>query len=221
MPPLDEDNDNDNDNDDEGIPQFPLPGSIQRANPVAAAPSFDVSPPSPPASDSSSRPSTPPTPKARPSHRAFPPEGDDVLQGLSLPLPPSTKSIPPKVRRKEALKPGHSALDWARASREGGEDFRAGFEFPNQRITLSEVAEHKRKNDAWSVFHGKVYNITPYLDYHPGGVSQLMKCAGKDGTELFMKTHGWVNAELMMESCMIGFLVREPSANNPSSRLGV
>ena len=123
MPPLDEDNDNDdNDDDDEGIPQFPLPGSIQRANPSAAAPSFDVSPPSPPAS--SSRPSTPPTPKARPSHRAFPPEGDDVLQGFSLPLPPSTKSIPPKVRRKEALKPGHSALDWARASREAGEDFR-------------------------------------------------------------------------------------------------
>jgi cytochrome b involved in lipid metabolism len=56
----------------------------------------------------------------------------------------------------------------------------AGFSSP-QRITLSEVAEHRKKDDAWSVFNGKVYNITPYMDFHPGGASQLMKCAGKDG----------------------------------------
>lgn len=62
----------------------------------------------------------------------------------------------------------------------------AGFATP-QRITLSEVAEHRKKDDAWSVFHGKVYNITPYMDFHPGGASQLMKCAGKDGTELFSR----------------------------------
>ena len=73
----------------------------------------------------------------------------------------------------------------------------AGFEFPNQRITLSEVAEHKRKNDAWSVFHGKVYNITPYLDYHPGGVSQLMKCAGKDG--VWTGSHKFSYAELQAD----------------------
>jgi cytochrome b involved in lipid metabolism len=54
-----------------------------------------------------------------------------------------------------------------------------------------------------------VYNITPYLHFHPGGVKELMRVAGKDGTELFMKTHAWVNAELMMEGCLIGFLVRE------------
>jgi cytochrome b involved in lipid metabolism len=32
---------------------------------------------------------------------------------------------------------------------------------------------------------GKVYNITPYLDFHPGGVPELMRGAGKDGTQLF------------------------------------
>ena len=32
---------------------------------------------------------------------------------------------------------------------------------------------------------GKVYNITPYLEFHPGGVSELMRGAGKDSTDLF------------------------------------
>lgn len=76
-------------------------------------------------------------------------------------------------------------------------------------MTLTEVSEHATRLDAWSVFNGRVYNITPYMDYHPGGVGELMKVAGKDGTELFMKTHAWVNAELMMEGCLIGILVRE------------
>ena len=32
---------------------------------------------------------------------------------------------------------------------------------------------------------GKVYNITPYCKFHPGGIDELMKGAGRDGTELF------------------------------------
>lgn len=84
----------------------------------------------------------------------------------------------------------------------------AGYDSP-ARITMSEVAEHKTRQDAWSVFHGKVYNISPYLKFHPGGVPELMRVAGRDGTELFMRTHAWVNADLMLESCFIGFLVRE------------
>jgi len=32
---------------------------------------------------------------------------------------------------------------------------------------------------------GKVYNIAPYLNFHPGGVEELMKGAGKDATNLF------------------------------------
>ena len=32
---------------------------------------------------------------------------------------------------------------------------------------------------------GKVYNITPYLDFHPGGEDELLRGAGIDGTALF------------------------------------
>ena len=32
---------------------------------------------------------------------------------------------------------------------------------------------------------GKVYNMTPYMKFHPGGVEELMRGAGKDCTILF------------------------------------
>lgn len=52
----------------------------------------------------------------------------------------------------------------------------------------------------------QVYNITPYLKYHPGGADILMKAAGKDGTSLFNKYHPWVNAHALLEKCLIGLL---------------
>jgi len=44
---------------------------------------------------------------------------------------------------------------------------------------------HNKRDDAWAAFNGKVYNITPYLDFHPGGEKELMRVAGRDGTKLF------------------------------------
>jgi cytochrome b involved in lipid metabolism len=36
-------------------------------------------------------------------------------------------------------------------------------------------------------FSDRVYNITPYLKYHPGGVDLIMKGAGMDATQLFIE----------------------------------
>ena len=49
------------------------------------------------------------------------------------------------------------------------------------RITMDELAQHNTKEDCWQAYGGKIYNVTPYLKYHPGGIPQLMKAAGKDG----------------------------------------
>lgn len=57
------------------------------------------------------------------------------------------------------------------------------------RVTLIiTFAQHNTTEDAWSAFNGRVYNITPYLDFHPGGVKELMRCAGRDGTKLFSRS---------------------------------
>jgi len=47
------------------------------------------------------------------------------------------------------------------------------------------LKQHNKPTDAWSAFNGKVYNLTPYLKFHPGGEEEVMRCAGRDGTRLF------------------------------------
>eukprot|EP00959_Pyramimonas_sp_CCMP1952_P304410 6370810-Pyramimonas_sp.AAC.1 len=73
---------------------------------------------------------------------------------------------------------------------------------------MEEVKMHNKKDDAWMVLRGKVYNISPYLAYHPGGQKVLMAAAGKDGTALFDKFHRWVNADFLMAKCLVGHLVQ-------------
>ncbi|KAG8905352.1 hypothetical protein FRB99_000180 [Tulasnella sp. 403] len=132
---------------------------------------------------------------------------------LSLPL--TTTKKPPnvntkaKARAKVALTPGHSPLDWARL-KSSGADLRAGVT-TLLKITPSELKKHNTREDAWSSIGGKVYNITPYLAFHPGGEKELMRVAGRDGTKLFMLTHSWVNVDFMLDGCMVGFLVPEQS----------
>ncbi|KAJ1999696.1 hypothetical protein GGI04_003065 [Coemansia thaxteri] len=118
---------------------------------------------------------------------------------------PQVLSVPganQRPRRKIVLKPGYSPLDWARLSA-SGKDLRGVNEL--RRVTMDEVALHNKRNDCWMVISGNVYNVTHYLDYHPGGKGELMRAAGKDGTDLFNDTHPWVNAEGVLRECMIGF----------------
>ncbi|CAM9676588.1 unnamed protein product, partial [Ectocarpus sp. 12 AP-2014] len=43
-----------------------------------------------------------------------------------------------------------------------------------------------------------VYNLTPFLHYHPGGIPEIMKGAGRDCTALFDKYHRWVNFDSLV-----------------------
>jgi hypothetical protein len=115
-------------------------------------------------------------------------------------------------RGKILLSPGHSPMDWAALARNGN---LAGV--PTlQRVTPSQLKSMtgRKGKPAWSSYHGKVYNITPYLPFHPGGEPELMKAAGRDGGKLFMEVHPWVNWEGMMGSCVVGILVSENEAHS-------
>eukprot|EP00026_Physarum_polycephalum_P005599 Phypoly_transcript_05634.p1 GENE.Phypoly_transcript_05634~~Phypoly_transcript_05634.p1 ORF type:complete len:510 (+),score=103.58 Phypoly_transcript_05634:350-1879(+) len=56
-------------------------------------------------------------------------------------------------------------------------------------IPMQEVAKHNKREDCWVVIHGKVYNLTDFLDHHPGGVGPIAAKAGKDATKVFEVIH--------------------------------
>ncbi|EMD33881.1 hypothetical protein CERSUDRAFT_86651 [Gelatoporia subvermispora B] len=184
---------------DDSPPAFPSLISAQRAgssNPSSDLPRVltdaQLMPP-PPVPSRSGRTLGVPTPSA--------------ASGGSLAVPPSTNKPPASAKRlKVALAPGHGPLDWANLKR-SGQDLRGVDTL--LRVTPSMLKEHRTRDDAWSAFSGKVYNITPYLPYHPGGEKELMRVAGRDGSKLFASTHAWVNLDYMLDACLIGFLVPE------------
>lgn len=75
-----------------------------------------------------------------------------------------------------------------------------------QQITYDELAKHNTTNDLWMAIHGKVFDLTMYLDYHPGGEKMLMKGAGKDATELFNYHHPWINYMSLVGKLQIGVI---------------
>lgn len=62
---------------------------------------------------------------------------------------------------------------------------------------------------------GKVYNVTRYLDFHPGGEQELMRGVGSDATDLFNQVHAWVNYESMLGKCLVGHIVHTPGSTSP------
>jgi predicted heme/steroid binding protein len=81
-----------------------------------------------------------------------------------------------------------------------------GITGPMRKVTMQELRQHCTEKDAWMALRGTVYNITPYLKFHPGGIHELMRGAGADGTYLFDEVHRWVNLEGMMRPTVVGTL---------------
>merc|ERR1712217_50416 len=85
---------------------------------------------------------------------------------------------------------------------------------PGLRLTAEEVAKHRKASDCWTIFQGKVYDITLYVSFHPGGKGQIMKGAGKDCTNLYNESHPWVSAEGLIGRLCLGPL--EPAEAPPA-----
>ncbi|CCU81845.1 Heme/steroid binding protein [Blumeria hordei DH14] len=125
---------------------------------------------------------------------------------------PSRSTASTKPNKRVLLAPGHSPLDWARLINSDVvlTGLGPGVQ-PYIKVPPSLLKKHtgRKGQDAWTVLSGKVYNITPYLPFHPGGKPELLRCAGRDGTKLFAEIHPWVNWEGMLAKCMVGIAVDE------------
>lgn len=58
------------------------------------------------------------------------------------------------------------------------------------KLTNSEVKKHNSRDDCWSIVSGKVYNLTSYVQQHPGGIELISSICGIDGSAAFSNQHG-------------------------------
>ena len=116
-----------------------------------------------------------------------------------------------KRRKIPSLGLGFSQLHWMRKIG-SSDDMTAGVGVADpadpdcKKWPMSEVRRHNNRQDAWMVLGTRVYNVTPYLKFHPGSVEELMRAAGDDATALFREVHPWVNFSAMLEPCCVGVL---------------
>jgi Cytochrome b5-like Heme/Steroid binding domain len=80
-----------------------------------------------------------------------------------------------------------------------------------RKLGWAEIRQHKSVHDGWVVLRGKVYNVSPYLAYHPGGAAVLERVLGKDVTVLFDKYHRWVNETGYVLGQIYGYELRRKS----------
>ncbi|KAF4963186.1 hypothetical protein FSARC_8764 [Fusarium sarcochroum] len=67
-----------------------------------------------------------------------------------------------------------------------------------------EVAKHCKRDSCWVVLHGLVWNVTDFIDEHPGGAGLILKRAGQDATSSYEEVHEpeLVERTLSSEYCL-------------------
>ncbi|PLB45555.1 hypothetical protein P170DRAFT_365558 [Aspergillus steynii IBT 23096] len=209
----------------------PPTGPLPRRQPNASSSSLMPPPPpprlrpnmsqnqqQPPSQPSLTAGRVPPRPTTGSNSLRPPPSAASSMRG---PLPnrspnslaPAKLTAKPSTPAKRAvLEPGYSPLDWAALTSNPKNNLRGANLPPHLiRVTPSQLkAQNGRKGtDAWTSYQGKVYNITPYLPFHPGGRGELLRGAGKDSAKLFFEIHPWVNWDAILGECLVGILVSE------------
>ncbi|XP_028289853.1 cytochrome b5 [Gouania willdenowi] len=71
---------------------------------------------------------------------------------------------------------------------------------------LSEIEEKNSFKSTWIIIHNKVYDVTSFLEQHPGGEEVLREQAGGDATESFEDVGHSTDAREMANDLVIGEL---------------
>lgn len=77
--------------------------------------------------------------------------------------------------------------------------------------TLWDLSNHKSQRDCWLAINGNVYDVTKYLDMHPGGADLILMNCGKDATAAFNTQGGRggghsSKAKALLEQYLVGKL---------------
>ncbi|GKC76511.1 cytochrome b5 [Tanacetum coccineum] len=71
-------------------------------------------------------------------------------------------------------------------------------------LVFNDVAKHNTMDDCWIIISGKVYDVTPYMDDHPGGGDIMRSVTRKDATIPFSDVGHSAAALEMMNKYYIG-----------------
>merc|ERR1712232_561157 len=67
-----------------------------------------------------------------------------------------------------------------------------------------EVANHNRQEDCWVILNDYAYDVTRFLNKHPGGRAIIMKYAGKDASRAFNPLHRKDIVNVLPKSAHLG-----------------
>lgn len=56
-------------------------------------------------------------------------------------------------------------------------------------FTLPEISSHDNATSCYSAINGQIYDLTAWVNMHPGGQGPILAVCGTDGTKKFMKEH--------------------------------
>ena len=88
----------------------------------------------------------------------------------------------------------------------------------NARFTLAQVKVHNKANNCWSAISGTVYNLTKWVNLHPGGAPLIKGLCGTDGTAAFAGQHATdARAKSFLAKYRVGVLVTKPQASSTAS----
>ncbi|KAL3567676.1 hypothetical protein D5086_030327 [Populus alba] len=70
-------------------------------------------------------------------------------------------------------------------------------------FTFEQVTVHNNHKDCWLIINGKVYDVTKFMEDHPGGDEVLLSSTGQDATDDFEDVgHSDSAREMMGEYCI-------------------
>ncbi|XP_013783374.1 cytochrome b5-like [Limulus polyphemus] len=82
-------------------------------------------------------------------------------------------------------------------------------------LTLEEIAKHNEKNSLWVLIHHNVYDVSKFIEEHPGGEEILLEQGGKNATDAFEDVGHSSDARDLMKQYKIGELCEEDQKKVP------
>ncbi|EFA82144.1 cytochrome b5 A [Heterostelium album PN500] len=76
--------------------------------------------------------------------------------------------------------------------------------------TLEEIKKHNSLSDLWLIYNNDVYDVTKFVEDHPGGEEVLKGTAGKDSTQEFDDVGHSDSAKSKMKQFRIGRVAGAP-----------